>query len=864
MVKSDWTPHDIVTQESILDVEVSTDKNKVAYVKKSIEKEDDKYSVYYRIYLYNLTTNKNIQISFGKVKDRNPKFSPKSTKLAFLSYREHEDIDKETTPQIWVINLEGGEPYPISSWDKPILNFEWLDEDNILFIAEEKDSRFDQEKEKAKDKSVFIDEEISNPPIRLFKLEVSSQKIEHFILTDKWIEELVIAPNRKKAFISIAQSLTYDFDSKIPPKFYILDLKNKELTQILDKEDLIPLNVKWTQNSKGFFFLNEKSDHPIYRVASIKELWFFDTSKKRSEKVEIGWKKGFTFTYDAFKDGVVAIVENGIKPKLAIIHKEGKKWKKRFAEGKLSHVEQVFSLGGEYLLFKYSRANKIPEWFIGKIKGSQLTDGKSVITLNEHLKSKPTGKVTIVKWKGAEGREIEGLLYYPLNYKKGSKYPLIVAPHGGPASKDTDFWSHRWAYPYILWQQEGYFVLCPNYHGSTGYGLDFVTSIRNKYYELERVDILNGVDHLVKKGLVDPQKIAISGWSNGGILAVDLITYDSRFKAASIGAADVEWFSDWANVDFGATFDNYYFGGPPWKKVKTYLEKSPFFKLEKVATPTIVFTGDEDRAVPPHQSWSLFKALQQIEKVPIRFVLFPGEPHGLRSPSHQIRKIEEELKWFRKFLKNQDSTYDPIPKHSPLANLLQLEKSSSYKGKYGVYNNGILVPEIIEYKGIKISKFEITRAQFSYFSKIEIPQGTHNYPVTNVTFEEAKRYTKWLSQKTGRKFRLPNLKEAKKLKSPPTGNSLKRWLGYEPNIDDERKIRKFILTHLKADQLLKEVGTFPGKTEGNSTIYDLDGNAAEWIDDGKTGTVQGPSCISHSDILQIPIEFVSFRIVEEE
>ena len=108
----------------------------------------------------------------------------------------------------------------------------------------------------------------------------------------------------------------------------------------------------------------------------------------------------------------------------------------------------------------------------------------------------------------------------------------------------------------------------------------------------------------------------------------------------------MEWISDWANVDFGASFDNYYFGASPLEDPELYIRKSPFFRLGEVTTPTIIYTGTEDRNVPPHQSWSLFRALQQLEKAPARLVLFPGEPHGLRKIAHQRRKVEEDMAWF--------------------------------------------------------------------------------------------------------------------------------------------------------------------------------------------------------------------------
>ncbi len=265
--------------------------------------------------------------------------------------------------------------------------------------------------------------------------------------------------------------------------------------------------------------------------------------------------------------------------------------------------------------------------------------------------------------------------------------------HGGPAGADHDAWSQSWAAPILLWRQRGAFVLQVNYHGSSDYGLDWVESIAGHYYELEIPDIESGVDELIRRGLVDPARLGSTGWSNGGILTAALITATNRYKAASVGAADVEWFSDWANVDFGASFDNYYFGGAPWEVPQVYMAKSPFFKLTNVTTPTIVFTGTDDRNVPPHQSWSLFRALQQIGKAPVRFLTFPSEPHSLRAVAHQRRKLDEDLAWFDHYLFGSPrAAATAVKDGSLLAGLLQRAGAARSVGRFGREEHGTLGP----------------------------------------------------------------------------------------------------------------------------------------------------------------------------
>src|SRR5262249_39184098 len=190
---------------------------------------------------------------------------------------------------------------------------------------------------------------------------------------------------------------------------------------------------------------------------------------------------------------------------------------------------------------------------------------------------------------------------------------------------DTDSWSERWSYAANLFCQRGAFVLKPNYHGSTGYGLAWLESIAHgKYLGPEVEDIEKGVDALIARGLANPKRLGLQGWSNGAILTNELITRTTRYRAASAGAGTVEYVSDWASCEFGDAFDRFYLGKSPLKDPQLYIRKSPFYRFGKVRTPTLIFFGTEDRVVHPQQGWAQYRALQQLGKSPVRFVLFPG------------------------------------------------------------------------------------------------------------------------------------------------------------------------------------------------------------------------------------------------
>ncbi|MCK5924033.1 MAG: S9 family peptidase, partial [Methylococcales bacterium] len=232
----------------------------------------------------------------------------------------------------------------------------------------------------------------------------------------------------------------------------------------------------------------------------------------------------------------------------------------------------------------------------------------------------------VIHWKGWQGDDVTGVLYYPKNYQKGKKYPLLLSIHGGPASATLDRWSERWSTFPQIWAQRGAFVLKPNYHGSDNHGRKFVESIKGNYYTPGLTDIVTGIRDLARQGLVDTSRMGSLGWSNGAILTTMLtVRFPDMFKVACPGAGDVNWTSDYGTCGFGVTFDQSYFIGAPWDDRdgnfynKNYLELSPLFELEKVKTPTIIFHGSKDRAVPRDQGWEYYRALQQVGKAPVRF-----------------------------------------------------------------------------------------------------------------------------------------------------------------------------------------------------------------------------------------------------
>jgi dipeptidyl aminopeptidase/acylaminoacyl peptidase len=869
--KSPWASDDIVMAEQASDFEISPNGKWVVWVRSTPDKESDR--LVSNLVLSSLTGTKEIQLTRGNDGASSPKWSPNGELISFTTSRKSPDISKEAaSEQLWLINPFGGEAWRVSNFARAVTDYYWSDTDTIIFSAKETASYYENTIKKA-DKSVVIEDETHEPPVRLFKFSIKSGAVQRLTDNRDRISDFAVSPNGKWAVTVNDQALTYEYDNRIKPLVFLYDLSTGSRQQILKEPNFNLRDTKWSPSGEGFYFSNSFKSDPTYLWGVLGEMYYFDLASRAVSKVDLDWERGLTGSFVTTKDGFICLLANGARNKPARFVREGNKWNRTFLSG--DHAENIFGLllgkDGTTLLYNHSTASKPTQWYKAWLVGERIEGATQLTKLNKDFAGKAIAKTELVKWKGALDEEVEGILYYPADYRPGQKYPLVVMIHGGPTLVDYDAWKETWTYPHNLYAQRGAFVFAPNYHGSSNYGIKWAESIGGgKYYDLEVPDIEKGVDYLIGRGLVDPERMGLLGWSNGSLLTIELTTRTTRYKAAGAGAGTVDWASDWANAYFGASFDNYYFGKSPLEDPKRYMEKSPFYRLDRVRTPTIIFFGEDDRTVAPSQGWMHYRALQQIGKTDVKFVMFPDSGHSLRRLSFQKRKLEEELAWFDKYLfGTAKPVNEALKPDSPLQAALKAKSIKRAAGRLGVIRSNRLIPEAVNYKGIDVGRFEVTRAQFAEFDlRYKFAQGTRDYPVNGITFEQARSYARWLSDLTGEKYRLPTEEEASRLynKGSSGENTLDYWAGYSVNPEDEEKLRSVVEQLTGTAPLLRPVGSFRGDGT-DEPVFDLGGNVSEWVEDGKQGAVMGGNAAAPADSRiqkqQSKPEYVGFRIVRE-
>jgi dipeptidyl aminopeptidase/acylaminoacyl peptidase len=876
-----WKPEDFVYSESDGGFRISPDSRWVAWTKSEGNKEKDKRIS--NLFLSNLTENREIQLTRGADDIFDLSWSPDSEWIAFLSNRVRPQPKPDTDPvQIWLISPRGGEPYPLTELTRAPKAVQWLDKDTLIFSVQEDPSAFEQARKKAKDDSEIVDDSEHEPPVRLFKISLKDKKVARLTENLDWIRNWYVSKDGKYVVAIHQKSLHYTFDQKVPPVAVLHNTGNGTEKQIFTEGRIRPFGFEWAPDSSGFYAWAPYSSDPKFLMAWVLLLYYYDVNTGTSIPVPLDWENGIGSDLAATPDGFVAGLAAGHRYEMARYSREKSgsawSWKRIPLEGEHSKNIQNFEVSGDgkTIVYRSSTASTLPQLFAAQIDGNKLVSTAQLTHLNDTLaKSRQFAKTEIIRWKGSNNEDVEGILYYPTDYEPGKRYPLITAIHGGPHYQDLDQWGESWGYPINLFTQRGTFVLRPNYHGSANYGLKWAESICcGNYYDLETPDINAGVDYLIQQGLVDPDKVGTMGWSNGSILSTSLITtYPSRYKVASVGAGDVEWISDWGNVIFGDAFDSYYFGKSPMQDPQLYVRKSPFFKMDKVQAPVLIFHGTADTNVPPAQSWSYFRVLQYYGKVPVKFVVFPGEPHGPKKLTHQMRKVDEEIAWFDKyFFKTAPPENESVKSGSPLDIAIRSKNVARTGEIYGATMTSkgktMLIPETVKRGNQEIGRFEVTRAQFSAFDKnYKVEPGTEDYPANGITIERANAYAEWLSRLTGQIWRVPGENElAGKYDKKEGENTLDFWAGYAANPDDAIRLRKQVKQLPGTAPLLKPVGSFPGQGQENEElIFDLGGNVAEWVltSDGKGKAMGGSAdCPAdpRSNCTPAP-EYVGFRLV---
>jgi dipeptidyl aminopeptidase/acylaminoacyl peptidase len=444
-------------------------------------------------------------------------------------------------------------------------------------------------------------------------------------------------------------------------RYVLLDTKSGEERQLFTSlEGYQDSNqFAWSPDSNVVYIERFENGGLRYPVEDAAYLQAYTPATRTLEEVPLGWDRGLfvdLFNSDIevnpFNGGAYLLLADGTNPKLARLVRNSTGWQVTFLSGK--DQGNIFAIetdrAGSSLVYNRNSASAPPQLIRAGVEGAAITNPVQLTDLTHNLLAKDLGSSEVTSWKGARGDTVYGVIRYPPGYVKGKQYPLVLVIHGGPNYGDFDSWRDTWEFPYHLITDRGAVTLSVNYHGSTNFGLPFARSIEGgNYYDLPVADLETGIDHLAGRGIINRSQVGVTGWSNGGILTLALVTRDPSLKAAVAGAGTADENSQVANTN-GIVMDKMYYAKSPYQDPQAFQQVLPLYQADKRKTPLLMMIGTNDIQVDPASAWVTYRAYKEGSTAPVRFVVFKGQPHHMKTPETQARKVQEELSWLDQYL----------------------------------------------------------------------------------------------------------------------------------------------------------------------------------------------------------------------
>jgi len=283
-----------------------------------------------------------------------------------------------------------------------------------------------------------------------------------------------------------------------------------------------------------------------------------------------------------------------------------------------------------------------------------LRDGAKPVRLtdsNPFLSERELAKQEAITYKARDGLELEAILIHPAKRERGGN-PLVVIAHGGPESSFSNGWMTGYSRPGQVLAANGYAVVYPNYRGSTGRGVEFSKLDQHDYAEEEFNDLVDAKRYLVEEGLVDPDRVGITGGSYGGYASMwsaSALTEEYAAAVAFVGISN--HISKFGTGDIPYEMFNAHALAWPWDDWMWIFKRSPVYHAGKTKTPLLIMGGDKDPRVHPSQSLEMYRSVKIRTDTPVRLVIYPGEVHGNRNTAARYDYSLRLMRWMDHYLK---------------------------------------------------------------------------------------------------------------------------------------------------------------------------------------------------------------------
>jgi dipeptidyl aminopeptidase/acylaminoacyl peptidase len=620
------TPEASLNIHFLSDLQLSADGSRLAFVVSEAPKAERRAQ---HVWMYDKKTNSTRQFTYSSKSETSPRWSPDGRRLAFLSNRGGDE------QQIYVMNAAGGEAEARTKHKSSVSKFAWSrDGKTIAYIAPDAKSEEEEKKEKDKDDGRVADKDEKHPRLWLLPAESGEAKA---ITPANWeIKELDWMPDGEDIVVICTDRPESDQETDRIFSVHIPDGAMKLMSAPRGPFG----SIRVSADGKTIAYVGAREDGPAPH-----DLMLLPVGSAAARNLTGLSLDRQIFDYKWLRDGsLLAVTAEGFHTKFTGFNANGVI--KAIASSTPINPSAFAPSGDGAVFFVSQTATQPQELFAW----DQKANPQQITHINDVWKQHSLVPLEFYKYKSFDGLEIEAALLKPAGYDGKKKLPLIALIHGGPtgAWEDTvEPWGQ-------LLVAQGYAVFYPNIRGSIGYGQKFIEMNRGDWGGGDFKDVMAGVEDLIARGIADPDKLGIGGWSYGGYMAEWAITQTTRFKAAVSGAGLSNLISEYGTEE-GPSYDEWFYGLPyEPEKVAGFLNSSPFVHLKNVRTPTLILQGEADTVDPVGQSMELYRGLKRYG-VETELVLYPREPHGFHEEKHLVDRLKRILAWYDKYLKGDAS-----------------------------------------------------------------------------------------------------------------------------------------------------------------------------------------------------------------
>jgi dipeptidyl aminopeptidase/acylaminoacyl peptidase len=637
-------PDDWYRFQAVSDLAIARDGATVAYlVTRYDEATDESRS---NLWMADWAGKASVQLTRGEsVSD--PRFSPDGRYLSFLSARP-----AGSATGLWLLDRRGGEPRPLGHCNSEITSYEWSPDARQIVVVAHAGENADKGDHKSPrplvldafqfkaDKEGYLTAESRS---HLYLLDVASGACTALAVDPERSDSdpAFSADGAQIAYVSHAIGNPYvPGVDEIEVVGATVGAKPRKLFSTWSPNHQ---KLEWSPDGRLIAFL--QGDELKYNAYILDRLAVADVKSGRVRPLTAGLDRAVVSPQFSSDGGSIqfAVEDDGSQYPAQVSLASGAIERL----GSAMVVTELATAAGHTAVLATDDRAPVE---VFALEGGRL---RALSAHNQALfASLELGAVEDIAFRSRDGTEVHGQLVKPPGFVAGRRYPTILWIHGGPDGQDDHSLALEGYGPQLerqLFATHGYAVLAINYRGSAGRGTAFARSIFADWGDKEVQDLLAGVDYAVAAGVADPARLGVGGWSYGGLLTDYLIASTTRFKAAIAGAGSGNQLSMYGSDEYVVQYNAEL--GPPWKSTALWLKVSyPFFRADRIRTPTLFLGGDKDFNVPVAGGEQMYQALRTLG-VAAELIVYPGEYHVLTRPSFLIDRWRRYLEWMDRYLR---------------------------------------------------------------------------------------------------------------------------------------------------------------------------------------------------------------------